>query len=417
MKLLIFLPGTTQSRCENYALTIGVEARKNFGWELIASFPNNNNTSLMQKYCEALNIEYIPASINDEQEIDKGKKQKALHDNYLKQLKVLHQVKPDVALIAIPNAHIGLSSILACATRRIHSLVTFYNFPTFTTFDDEMTEAMHWCKDRRQLWTTVSENNQYHLSRSLKLRENDITVIKSAPLKHILEHETGNIKYIPEKKEARKSVRSEFGFREDAFIIVSTGSINEAKGFVDFMHITPEILQYFTDVRFIIVGTGELEKEIKNWIKARGFEDQIVLTGHREDIRRILRASDLFMAPSYETGSATALLEAMQEGLPVIASDTNGHKEILKKDKHAYIFPAKNVNKFFEAMKTALGDKEKLKEMGKNCQEKAREFPHEEMIELTMQALQDISGYVNKIKENKLKEITGTDIKEDSKNG
>lgn len=393
MKLLIFLPGNTHSGCENYGLTMGLEARKKFGWELVASFPNNKDTTMLQQHCDALKIEYIPLDINHEQEIEKGEKQPALHHNFLQQLKILHKTTPRVVLIAIPNRHRGISTMLACASIRCPSLVSFYNYPNFTTFGNEMLEAMEWCQKRRQKWVVPSVNNQHHLSLSLNMDRDNVSVINAAPLNELSDYSSGNTRYVPDKQEARKTVRAEFNLREDAFIVISTNRINEIKGMVDFMHIVPEILQSFTNIRFLIVGNGEMEGEIKNWIKARGFEEQIIMAGRRNDVTRLLRASDLFMSASHETGAPTSLLEAMKEGLPTIVSDTAGHLEIVKENENAFIFPAQNANAFFEAMKNALSDKNKLIEMGKNNLEKVKEFSQEKMINDTMNALQKISGY------------------------
>jgi glycosyltransferase involved in cell wall biosynthesis len=392
MKLLIFLPGKTHSGCENYGLTMGLEARKKFGWELVACFPNNKNTTMLQQHCDALNIEYVPLDINHEQEIEKGEKQPALHNNFLQQLKILHKTTPRVALIAIPDRHHGISTMLACASIRIPSLVTFYNYPNFATFDNEMLEAMEWCKKRRQKWVVPSNNNQHHLSLSLNMSADNISIINASPLNE-LSYYSSSTRYAPEKQEARKSVRTEFNLREDSFIVISTNRINEIKGMVDFMHIAPEILQSFTNIRFLVVGDGEMETEIKNWIKARGFEEQIIMTGRRNDVTRLLRASDLFMSASHETGAPTSLLEAMKEGLPAIVSDTAGHYEIVEEDKNAYIFKTKDANAFFETMKNALSDKEQLIKMGQNNLEKIKEFSQEKMINDTMDALQKISGY------------------------
>ncbi len=81
--------------------------------------------------------------------------------------------------------------------------------------------------------------------------------------------------------------------------------------------------------RFVLVGDGELHEQIVEKAKALGLQNDIVFTGYQDDIRNILKSSDLFISHSSSEAFGISILEAMAAGLPVIATDSGGTAEIV----------------------------------------------------------------------------------------
>jgi glycosyltransferase involved in cell wall biosynthesis len=50
----------------------------------------------------------------------------------------------------------------------------------------------------------------------------------------------------------------------------------------------------------------------------------VVFAGHADDVRKELRDADVFVLPSYSEGNSNAILEAMREGLPIVATNVGG---------------------------------------------------------------------------------------------
>src|SRR5699024_5515742 len=72
----------------------------------------------------------------------------------------------------------------------------------------------------------------------------------------------------------------------------------------------------------VLVGTGQLEKEVQNKAIRLGVLDNIIMLGNRNDIPELLSASDGFIFPSFYEGFPNAVLEAQTSGLPCLISDT-----------------------------------------------------------------------------------------------
>lgn len=71
----------------------------------------------------------------------------------------------------------------------------------------------------------------------------------------------------------------------------------------------------------ILVGSGDLENQIREKISALGLDDSVMLLGNRKDMNRIYQAMDIFLLPSLFEGLGIVAVEAQAAGIPVIASD------------------------------------------------------------------------------------------------
>jgi glycosyltransferase involved in cell wall biosynthesis len=99
------------------------------------------------------------------------------------------------------------------------------------------------------------------------------------------------------------------------------------------------------DYSVSFVGTESLEEpgaelQLRSLAQDHGLGSQVRFLGKRMDIPDLLARSDLFVLPSRYEGFGLVLVEAMAAGLPVIASDVDGPREILAEGQYGLIFPA-----------------------------------------------------------------------------
>lgn len=124
------------------------------------------------------------------------------------------------------------------------------------------------------------------------------------------------------------------GFKSENSIIFGTvGRLAKVKNqsflvksFIALWQLNPE---YRSRVKLIIVGDGELMPELKKLVKEAGAEDAIWLTGLRSDIPELMNLMDVFVLPSLAEGISNTLLEAMACGLPIIATNVGGNKDLI----------------------------------------------------------------------------------------
>lgn len=123
--------------------------------------------------------------------------------------------------------------------------------------------------------------------------------------------------------------------------ILAVGNVNryKLKGFDSLIQLATPILKQNKDWVLKIVGGGEKGMDVlKELIVANQMEDQIILTGFRNDVNKLMHESDIFVLTSLYEGLPMALLEAMSQGMACIAYDCKtGPADIIEHNKNGVL--------------------------------------------------------------------------------
>lgn len=120
----------------------------------------------------------------------------------------------------------------------------------------------------------------------------------------------------------RKRIREEYRILPDETVLVTVGRLTPPKNPHEIIRICHGLKEDGVDFRFLWYGTGELENEIKQEVKAQNLEDVIQFMNTRNDIYNVLQAADVFLFPSVWEGLGIACVEAQAAGLPTFCSNT-----------------------------------------------------------------------------------------------
>ncbi|MBN1899780.1 glycosyltransferase family 4 protein [Candidatus Sumerlaeota bacterium] len=126
--------------------------------------------------------------------------------------------------------------------------------------------------------------------------------------------------------------------------------------------IAREICRHFPDATFYIVGDGPLYEKLQRRILEEGLERRVIVTGFRRDALRILHCADIVLSTSKWEGLPYTLLEAMYLGKPIIASDIDGHRPLIKNGQIGYL--ATSSEDYIQKISHLLENRELRKEMG-----------------------------------------------------
>lgn len=148
-----------------------------------------------------------------------------------------------------------------------------------------------------------------------------------------------------EVEERKSDLIKEFNLDPKDFLIANVGRLTEQKGhryLLEALSILKNKFDKFNKFKVLIVGKGDLEKELKTKVQALGLENQIIFTGFRNDIYNILAASDFLVHTALWEGCPNTILEAMAAGTPIVAADIPSVKEILINEDVGYLAENKN---------------------------------------------------------------------------
>lgn len=119
------------------------------------------------------------------------------------------------------------------------------------------------------------------------------------------------------------------------------GYLRYAKGIHTLMRLIKDLHRGNITFLFHIVGEGEMMSQLQQLIQELDISENVLLHGHvdnRQQLNRILRNSDLFIFPSLSEGSPRVVIEAMAQGVPVIATPVGSLPTTFSHGKEIYFF-------------------------------------------------------------------------------
>jgi glycosyltransferase involved in cell wall biosynthesis len=165
------------------------------------------------------------------------------------------------------------------------------------------------------------------------------------------------------------------------------GELSEVKGQDIFLRAARLIVDEFAGmVEFVIVGedsspTGERRAVLQRLVAELGLKERVYFTGHCEDVAAILSTLDVFVSASRSEAFGIALVEAMASGLPIVATATEGARELIEDGLTGMIVPDGDHTSLAVAVNELLIDEPRRLSLGARARETAFErFSLERMI-------------------------------------
>jgi glycosyltransferase involved in cell wall biosynthesis len=163
----------------------------------------------------------------------------------------------------------------------------------------------------------------------------------------------------------RAEQRRLLGISRNAMVIGTVARLTPQKNPLLFVEAAFNVIQAFPDAHFVWCGDGEMRAAAEASARQYGIAKRCFFLGHREDVRGVLAALDLFWLTSdYESfGIATA--EAMALELPVIATDVVGTCDVVVSGVTGMLVPPRNPKALADTTLALLRDPNRAKEFGR----------------------------------------------------
>lgn len=165
------------------------------------------------------------------------------------------------------------------------------------------------------------------------------------------------------------NTKTKYGINENAFIVSAVGRLVPQKGWDTYIYAANEVLKSYPETVFLIVGEGELQKEIQDLIIKLNIDGNIILTGHVQEIYKIYGITDIFVNTSLWEGLSYVFLEAMKYKKPIVATNTGCDSSIVHEET-GFISPIKDFYSIAENIIILLEDKSLAIKMGEKGMER-----------------------------------------------
>lgn len=125
----------------------------------------------------------------------------------------------------------------------------------------------------------------------------------------------------------------------------------------------------YDDSLLLLAGAGEERNRVESWVRGLGLRN-VVFVGTVENIKALLIQTDIFLLASLSEEISIAVLEAMAMGLPVVASNVGGMREIITHEVDGVLVPPRDPDALFKALDELVQKPMLRKSIGQKAQER-----------------------------------------------
>lgn len=158
----------------------------------------------------------------------------------------------------------------------------------------------------------------------------------------------GRVVYIPNAvdiarfarpPEVREEKRRDLGIGPGRPVIGAVANFRAQKNHEGLVHAFQQVLGEIPEALLLLVGSGERESAIRSLCERLGVTGSVLFLGSRRDVPDLYRVFDVFCLPSHYEGLPLCILEAMAGGLPIVATEVTGTRDVLRSDVTGLLVP------------------------------------------------------------------------------
>jgi len=173
------------------------------------------------------------------------------------------------------------------------------------------------------------------------------------------------------------------GLRDGTVNILFVGRFEERKGLIHLLKAYHRLRKRHVDARLLVIGSGPKAREYRRFVGLRKVRD-VEWLGHvsDEEKARYFASADIFCSPA--TGQESfgiVLLEAMAAGVPIVASDIHGYKNVMQRGVQGLLVEPRNAMALAAALYKLAGDDELRHQMGEAGRIRAPEYSWDRVTE------------------------------------
>jgi glycosyltransferase involved in cell wall biosynthesis len=188
----------------------------------------------------------------------------------------------------------------------------------------------------------------------------------------------------------RDGVRKELGIPLNAPVVGTVANFKAHKRLDLLLLAAARVRREVPGVRFVLVGQGPLDREVRQAARALELDREIVFTGFREDAQRIASSFDVFVLSSEYEGLSIAVVEALALGRPVVVTDVGGVPEVVEDGRQGFIVQPGDTKTLADRIVRLLRDPALRLRMGREGRTRAEAFDIRRAVARTEEVYEEL---------------------------
>ena len=211
------------------------------------------------------------------------------------------------------------------------------------------------------LWYPIEKYFAEHFTDKLitiNLEDYALASVKFAcQVEHIWGVGVNETRFYPIDDAHKAELREKMGFA-NKILILNVGELLPNKNQHMAIELMPNLLAQFPNTVLLIAGNGPERVNLEKQIKVLGLQDNVKLLGYVSNIPDYFHIADVLVACSIREGLGLNVIEAMMSGVPAVAADNRGHRELLSNQRYSTLVPVNDSLAMCECLADLLTHKE-----------------------------------------------------------
>ncbi|PEL07040.1 glycosyltransferase family 4 protein [Bacillus sp. AFS017336] len=172
--------------------------------------------------------------------------------------------------------------------------------------------------------------------------------------------------YKPIDELNKRTLKESFGYHPDDFLLFYAAEFNKNKNQQFLLNSLALIKDDIPNIKLLLAGEGALINECKQLAIRLGISHMVDFLGFRKDIKDIVPMCDVAVGSSLREGLPVNIMEAMACGLPIVAIDNRGHRELVMDDNNGWLVKSNDIIGFSMKLKYLVNRKGLKERLGIN---------------------------------------------------
>lgn len=181
------------------------------------------------------------------------------------------------------------------------------------------------------------------------------------------------------KNQEKEELKKKIGLEANDFILLEVGELNKNKNQIMVINAMKNLMKKNPNIHLLIVGKGQQEEFYKAKINEYNLKDNIHMLGYREDIPQLLKVSDVLVSLSYREGLPVNVMEAMASGIPVVATDCRGNRDLILNGQNGYIVKTDDTVSLEEKILFLAENEKKCEQFKEKSKDLIKKYEKEEI--------------------------------------
>ncbi|WP_249869468.1 glycosyltransferase family 4 protein [Oceanobacillus saliphilus] len=192
---------------------------------------------------------------------------------------------------------------------------------------------------------------------------------KAAAIEHVHGVGVDTEKFKPVTADKKAERRKSFGYQADDFLLFYAAEFNQNKNQQFLIHVTALLKNHVPNAKLLLAGEGALLEHCQELAVKLGIGDMVEFLGFRKDLDEIVPMCDIAVASSLREGLPVNVMEAMACGLPVVAVDNRGHRELVIDNQTGWLMRHSEQREFANKVLSLAKMTDTQKEFAKNARD------------------------------------------------